>query len=386
MHSFRRSRCAIWSHGLDAAVIAFAALLTIACVTSDSSPARTASQVTLERIGTIGCSACNDERQITPAVLAVLAGERVAILNPYEPLVRVFDLEGNPLLAFGTEGQGPGEIGQELPGVGYLPGMWLFGNELGGITVMDVFPSSLEVFDADGTFVTRRDSGVRTAVPVGQAFHAETHTYFNLGFTPGPNSPRSLSRCPFEGNVDVQCESFADPAEFLAPDGEPGDAVGALALAATPAGGLIVANTVTYELWVLGTDGTIIARSGRDLPLPLRSEAELEVERERFARMGRPDAEISPHRMHIESYGLQVDGSGRIWVLTGRHEEANSVLDVFSADGTYLSEVVIDAVVRRAEMRITPFAARGDLLVVAAQQPDGNDQVWVYRISPTTRE
>jgi hypothetical protein len=37
-------------------------------------------------------------------------------------------------------------------------------------------------------------------------------------------------------------------------------------------------------------------------------------------------------------------------------------------------------------MRITPFAARGDLLVVAAQQPDGNDQVWVYRISPTTRE
>jgi hypothetical protein len=100
--------------------------------------------------------------------------------------------------------------------------------------------------------------------------------------------------------------------------------------------------------------------------------------------MGRPEREIGLHRPHIASYGLQVDGNGRIWALTGRHDAANSVFDVFAPDGAYLDEVVIDAAVRRTSTGITPFVTRGDLLVASARRPDGNDEILVYRMGTET--
>ena len=334
----------------------------------------------LERIGRIGCGDCDDARQNTPVVLAILDDERIAVLDGFEPFVRVFDSDGDLQLFFGRKGEGPGELGQALPGGAYLPGLWLFGNELGGVTILDIFPFSLEVFDGEGSFVTRTETGLSDAVPTAQAYDAATRSYYRISFSPLQDDSRRISRCRFSAIDQADCDDFADPVPFLQQEGMPGASLGSLALAAGPDGSLVVANVGSYEIWVLSDQGEVVMRTGRDLPFPEKSAEESDSERQAWARLGRPNRELDPNRLHIASYGLQVDGDGRIWVLTGRYGEDNSVFDVFAPDGTYLAEVAIDAVVRRTSTGITPFVARGSLLAAAAQRPDGDNEVWVYRI------
>lgn len=358
-------------------------VLAAACGDPAPAPEDPAPPVTLEPVGTIGCAGCDDERQVTPWTLAILDDERIAVLDAFEPFVRVFGTDGDLRLSFGQKGEGPGEFGQELPGFGYFPGLWLFGNELGGVTVIDIFPVSLEVFGADGDFVERRETGLPDAVPTAQAFDAASRSYYRISFSAGPGAAdsRRISRCRFSARGAADCHFFADPVPFLQQEGLPDAALGALVLAAGSEGSLVVANSGSYGIWVLDEQGEIVVRSGRDVPLPAKSDAELEAERQRLARAGRPDAQIDPHRPHIQPYGLQLDGDGRIWVLTGRYGDNDSVFDVFTPDGTYLNEVIIDAVVRPTERGLMPFVARGDLLAAAAQQPDGNKQVALYRIT-----
>lgn len=364
------------------AVVA-ATLLLAACAGPGPEPEEVTPSVTLEQIGTIGCNECDDERQVTPMALAILDDERIAVLDAFEPFVRVFDAAGEPQRSFGTKGQGPGQLGVPVPGMPYMPGMWLFGNELGGVTVLDVFPFTLEAFDAAGNFVDTTDSGLSMAVPTAQAFDPESRTYYRFGAAMGSGGPGlgapGIVRCHFARD-EAGCEDIADPVPFLRQDEFPDARLGALVAAVAPDGSLVIANSTSYDIWRLADDGAIAMHTGRDLPLPMKSEAELEQAREFAARSGQTDREIDPYRAHIESYGLQVDGVGRIWVLTGRYGEENSVFDVFAPDGAYLDEVAIDAAIRPTSMGITPFVTRGDLLVAATQRPDGNQEIRVYRI------
>jgi hypothetical protein len=348
---------------------------------SASQPPAPAPAVALEHISTIGCADCDDERQVTPVALAVLDDQRIAVLDGFEPFVRVFGIDGALRQSYGSKGQGPGELGMALPPAGYLPGMWLFGNDLGGVTVLDIMPFSLEAFDAEGNFVDSTDTGMAMAVPTAQAFDPQTQTYYRIAFTMGPGGgSRRITRCRFPAVGEAGCETFADPDLFLQGEGMPGDSLGSLVLAATPEGSLVVGNAGSYEIWVVNEQGEIIARGGRDLPLPRKSAAEIQAERQRFADAGLPEREIDPNRWHIADYGLQVDGDGRIWVLTGRYGDDDSVFDVFAADGTFIGEVAIDAAVRRTNNLIALFIARGDLLAAAAQRPDGNQEIRLYRI------
>lgn len=356
------------------------AILIAACGGTAPAPEQSAARIGLEHITTIGCDACDDQRQITPVALAILDNERIAVLDAFEPFVRIFGIDGELQSSFGSKGQGPGELGMSLPSTPYMPGMWLFGNDLGGVTVLDIMPFSLEAFDAEGEFVDSTDSGLSMAVPTAQAFDPETRTYYRMSFSFGPGgTTHRISRCRFPAVGEAQCGEFTDPARFLQDEGLPGASLGSLVLAATPDGSLVVANAGSYDIWVLDDQGEIVMRSGRELPPPRKSDAELEQERQRRSAMGQPEADIDPNRLHIESYGIQADGSGRIWVLTGRYDD-DSVFDVFATDGEFLNEVVVDATIRRTSTSITPFVVRGDLLAAAARQPDGNLRVELFRI------
>ena len=65
-------------------------------------PAETTS-ISLELVATIGCADCDDASAITPTVLALLDGGRVAVLDRYEPFVRIFDAAGELERAFGNK-------------------------------------------------------------------------------------------------------------------------------------------------------------------------------------------------------------------------------------------------------------------------------------------
>ncbi len=71
----------------------------------------------LQELVTIGCPEYEGVGQITPIGVS-LSATRVFVTDRYEPVVRVFALEGEEVGAFGMRGQGPGEL--EL-GVAALP-------------------------------------------------------------------------------------------------------------------------------------------------------------------------------------------------------------------------------------------------------------------------
>ena len=362
--------------------LAVAMMAAAACSPASESSAPGTATASLELVAQIGCGDCDDDRLLTPAVLTLLSDNRIGVLNLYEPFVRVFGEDEELDVAFGRKGQGPGELGLDT-GTSYLPGAWMFANEHGGVTVVDVLPLTLEAFDADGNFVNQRRADLPEGVPVGQASDPYGGTYYQLSFHPsGGDDYRRISRCRFRGSTEAECNVFAAATPFLEA-GPPDALLGSLSLAATPEGRLVVANAGAYRIWILDENADVVVETGRIISRPAKSEEELAAEEERNQRLresGRRENEIDPQRAHIESYGIQTDGAGRIWVLTQRYDSDNSVFDVFAADGTFLHEVAVDAVIRRGPWNITPFVAGGDRLAAIARQPDGNESVYVFRI------
>ena len=152
-----------------------------------------------------------------------------------------------------------------------------------------------------------------------------------------------------------------------------------VAIAATPTGDLVLADRRSYRIGAVNAAGEIITQTGRDIPRREKTAEEIEVERQRM-RGAPADAEIDPLHPHIEYNGLDIDGSGRIWVLTTRWTETESIFDVFAPDGEYLGEATANALLRRGSWAVAPFFMGDNRLASVVQLPDGSEQVWVWRI------
>ena len=347
---------------------------------SDDSAASAEISVSLELLTTIGCADCDDARQITPTVIALLNDGRLAVLDRYEPFVRVFAPDGEPETSFGSPGQGPGELGNDMGGM-YLPGVYLLPWPGGELSVVELMPAVIETFAPDGTFLHRETLELPFSALGAQAFAPRTGTYFRHSYIPVSDLPDVIERCVINvaGGSDCGQLTTATTLTGTAPEGFRAT----LSTAVTPQGELVVADAATYRLWVLNDTGTVVRRFGRDIPLPLKSEVELEAERSanrERVEAGRPEREIAPHRAHIAAAGLQVDGAGRIWVLTQRYTSDTWVFDVLDADGTFLNEVSIDALTRPDGYQVTPFVVAGDRLAAISNQPDGSARINVYRV------
>jgi len=242
-------------------------------------------------------------------------------------------------------------------------------------------PAVVETFTPDGAFLRRETLELPMAAPGAQAFAPGSGTYFRHAYVPVSDLPDVIERCVINvaGGSDCGQLTTATTLTGTAPEGFRAT----FSTAVTPQGQLVVADAATYRLWVLNDTGTVVRRFGRDIPLPLKSEVELEAERaanRERVEAGRPEREIAPHRAHIAAAGLQVDGAGRIWVLTQRYTPDTWVFDVLDADGTFLNEVSIDALTLPDGNQITPFVVAGDRLAAISNQPDGSARINVYRV------
>jgi len=152
-----------------------------------------------------------------------------------------------------------------------------------------------------------------------------------------------------------------------------------VAIASTPTGDLVLAARRSYRIWVVTEAGEIVTETGRDIPRRKKTAEEIELERQR--RLGAPtNVEIDPLHPHIESSGLDVDGAGRVWVLTTRWTETESTFDVFAPGGEYLGEATAGALLRRGSWAVAPFFMGDNRLAAVVQLPDDSEQVWVWRI------
>ena len=347
----------------------------------DTRPSAPDSAVTLELIAEIGCADCDDGTALTPAVIQFLADGRLAVLDRFEPFVRIFGAKGQLELAFGNKGQGPGELGIDTGGGMYFSGIYLFPWPDGSLSVLELIPPVLETFAVDGRHVAQETLDLPFASPSAQAYAEEPRSYFRLAFVPMSDAPEMIQRCVFDAGVAPACGDFIAPTAFI--DTAEADDRSMLAIAATQTGRLVVAETGTYRVWVLDTDATVVREFARDIPMPQKSEQELGAERaanDAAIARGLRAREIETHRGHIAPAGLQVDGAGRLWVLTQRYGPETSVFDVIDAEGNLLNEVTVDARIRFDGYQVTPFAVAGMRLAAMTHQLDGSTRVNVYEI------
>ncbi len=350
-------------------------------IPEEAAPSAENNSVSLELVVTIGCADCDDASAITPTVVALLDGGGVAVLDRYEPFVRIFDAAGDLGLTFGNKGQGPGELGTDTGGGTYFPGVHLLPWPDGSLSVVELIPAAIETFGPEGSFRGQHTPDLPFANPAAQAFSPATGGYFRFARVPVSNTPDMIQRCVIEPGVGSECGDFADPSIFLEDDD--GQVSGRLALATTPLGNLVIANVETYRIWVLDDDGVVAATFDRDIPRPQKSDAELEAERaanEALQARGRPKREIDTNRDHIAAAGLQIDGAGHIWVLTERYGSTDSVFDVLDLDGNFLQEITVASMIRFNGYQLTPFVASGSRLAALALQADGSTRVDVYEI------
>jgi hypothetical protein len=337
----------------------------------------------------IGCADCGDTRQLTPTSLAFLDDGALAVLDSYEPFVRVFDAVGEPVVAFGRAGPGPAEMGVD-GGSRWIPALWLFGMPGGGVAVLDPLRPLLKVFDADGAHVGQQPLNLAIRVPNAQAFDPETRTYFRLGFAPVTGS-RMISRCLLDAPGGPECDDFLEPDAFLRDEMEPGAGAAPprLELGASPRGELLIADPAGYRIWMLDGNVEVVLRAGRSVSGTEKTAAELAGEEEmnqRLVAAGRRPRPIDPLRTPLAQAGVQVDGVERIWVLTQRHTGDNTIFDVFGGDGAYLTEVTVDAVIRRGSWHVgNTFIIAGRRLAAITQQPDGSEAVQVWEIIDAAR-
>ncbi|MGD8330610.1 MAG: hypothetical protein PVJ49_14345 [Acidobacteriota bacterium] len=336
--------------------------------------------IALEPVATIGCADCAGPELITPTVISLLEDGRLAVLDRYEPFVRIFGPGGQPELSFGSRGQGPGELGSEMGGM-YFSGAYLLPWPDGELSVLELMPAVLETFSASGEFLRQETLDLPFAAPGAQAFAPSTGTYFRHSYLPTSEEPDVIERCIIDVNGGSECAQITTAIALTGAAPEGFRAV--LAAAATPSGELVIADTATYRLWVLDGDGNAVRQFGRDIPPPPKSAEQLEAEREaNRARLesGREEREIDPSRPYIVRSGIQVDGSDRIWVLTQRYTADEWVFDVLDAEGAFLNEVRTEALTAMDGYQITPFAITGDRLAVVSNQADGSARIDVYRI------
>jgi hypothetical protein len=334
----------------------------------------------LELVARVGCADCAGPELLTPTVMTLFGDGTLAVLDRYEPFVRIFDAGGKPVRSFGAAGQGPGELGNDLGGM-YFAGVYLLPWPDGGLSVLELMPAVLETFARDGTFAAREELDLPMAAPSAQAFSPATGTYFRHSYVPMSELPDVIERCEIELEGGSTCRQLTTAADLTGI--EPEGMRTALAAAATPDDQLVIADTASYRLWITGIDGNVVRQFGRDIPAPPKSEEELQSERDanRARReRGRSAREIDPDRGHIAPSGLQVDGAGRIWVLTMRYTETTSVFDVFDPDGEFLGEVVLEVPTVFNPNRITPFVTAGDHLAVMSDRADGSASIHVYRM------
>lgn len=341
----------------------------------------TGTRIALEPAAAVGCSDCGTDAQITPTVITLLEDGGVVVLDRFEPFVRIFTADGQPSTSFGSPGQGPGELGTNTGGM-YFPGIHLLPWPDGTLSVLELIPPVLETFTADGTFEQQDTLDLpMSAHASSQAFAPATGTYFRHSFNVLSDDPDIIERCVIDPGAASDCGQLitATALTGVAPEGRRAS----LSLATTPRGELIVADAATYRLWLLDPSGDVSREFGRDIPPPPKSEDQLQAEREanrQRLESGRDERQIDPDRPHIAASGLQVDGAGRIWVLTQRYTETSWVLDVLDESGTFLNEVVLEAATVLDGYQITPFAVSGDRLAILANQPDGSARIEVFRI------
>lgn len=327
-----------------------------------------------ELVATWGCTACTGPELLGSVVdVAVSADGAVFVLDSFEPAVRRFSVDGEPL-AFGREGQGPGEF--ELA---YYIGMV----EDESIEVIDLRRRRLTRLDFDGNVVATR--------PLQAWLSAAAYSPVDGGwYLAAVDFRRGGSRVLYLAD-DSEEPHHIGGADF--PLDEDGDLSDFFALAARPGGGYAVGDgEIEYRVRLYDAEGVALGDISRSIERVAKTEAELNAERERRNANSAQVAErraaearasgleiterdpIDPFKHHFYGSSLGFDDAGRLWLRSGRGNESITTFDVFDPARMYLGEVHIEG-------RVGRHAIAGEWLVTAGTSAEDHPVVRLWRLS-----
>ncbi|MFQ5742419.1 MAG: hypothetical protein ACE5HV_02390 [Acidobacteriota bacterium] len=335
----------------------------------------------LEKVAELGCSDCEGAELLTVATLTVSPDGRVFLIDRYEPLVRVLDLQGELLLTFGKYGQGPGEMGLEAPGVGFIPPIGIYPGENGGWLVLEGMPSRVQQFDTDGNYIGR--VRLPQAVPIQYDYSVAARRLYVISFLPG--QPRAIKRFDdWDQDATEGTRIGGEAAEFYSALRDRGVVGVRGAFAAAPDGSFVIADPIDYRIQRFDADGNLVAEFGRDIERPRKSEEELRQERQRLeevaARRGRQAQEPDPLKPHFTINPLDYDDAGRLWVRTPRGGPDETIFDVFDATNEFIGEVVVPVTFKLDPFTLRNFDVGGGHLAAVLLDQAGTDQVKIWRV------
>jgi hypothetical protein len=325
---------------------------------------------TVEKLTTIGCAECAGPTQFATIYdVAVTDSGDIVVADKSPPMIRAFDRTGRVLWSGGRSGGGPGEY--------RFPMRVVIGPDR-GVSVVDMTARRLTRLGRDGAVKATEPI---LAFPAGASARGRTGEIIMLmddfrgpfalerwaptaaksvGFTTVPRTPSAA------GSGMIQPSIAVSPS-------------GVLALGTDP---------FTYRIARLDADGKPMPDIVRDIPRARRTEAEMEELANRL-RLGpeRRGAEQSASKAPARSSsgpdltmkpffpldGLRYDDSGRLWVLTTRGVDQESVFDLFAPGGAFIGSVTLPA-------RVGTFALAGPYLVTGGEDADDIPKVTLWRV------
>lgn len=315
-------------------------------------------------VARIGCEDCSGPRLLTDVRDLTLAHGRVYVVDGAPPHIRIFDLSGRSVRAFGRVGDGPGEFRFPIH--------------------LHVWPDSqFEVFDAQHSRLTRFNAtgvqqGTRT-IGLGQ-FPVLTSSIRNPDIFVVASTIRDTVQQVLRMSPDSLKPAnvpIGKPVNLTIREGH----VMRPALAARPDSGLAIGNgTDDYRILILRADGSTESAISRTLDKVRKTAAELEADRRvrdmLRQRMRRhvPDGNLPrPSRDEFRRHfnAMAYDDAGRLWVRTERRIDV-TVFDLFDAQNEYLGEYIVPDIVGA-------FAIGSGVIAVAVADDLGVPYVVLYR-------
>ena len=341
--------------------------------TMTAAPDASAQLPVVEKLTEIGCLECTGPAQFSEIHdVAVSDSGEIVVADRSAPMLRVFDRTGRVLWTGGRSGGGPGEYRYPMR--------------------VAIGPNrSLTIVDMRARRLTRlaRDGSVTSTDPI-------------LTF-PAAASPRGRT-----GDLALLMDDFRGPfaierwaatasrsmahATIARTPSPVGRGMIQPSMAAAPSGALAIGvDPFAYRIVRLDPSGRALPDLTRDIPLARRTEAEMQELATRLAagpqiRSTEQSVSKAPASTPLRSSGtdftmkpfypldgLRYDDSGRLWVLTTRGVDQQSVFDIFGPTGAFAGSVTLP-------VRVRTFSLAGTYLATASEDAEGVPRVTLWRV------
>jgi hypothetical protein len=297
---------------------------------------------------------------------------RIYVLDIGDVQVKVFSSDGELLFAFGSRGQGPGDLGSPGP-IRLSP--------LGQVVINDAENRRIEIFSAEGSYLSEwKIEGSGYLVGVDRSGNIFLSKGIRWDKETG-REERAFDMYDEAGALIIRIASIeAVTGTRRVNVGRPGFTrtgyeLGAINYLLDEDGRLYLGCSTEYSFSLYDRDGKLIRKFGRRFkPIPILAEDTKRIFGQRASEF---ESLMPKTKPPFRSLGIAVlEENGRLWVPTFERESEGLSYDVFGADGVFEDKVFI----RTEPGKLNPFLFKAGFLYSIDSDDEGLQMVRRLRV------